>query len=62
MNVLAKFYKHIETHLNNQMNDKPTMVYKQIFESTVQHGYTNSVVSTSLLPLCNSHCSSGLAM
>jgi hypothetical protein len=31
MNALEKFYKHTETHLNNQLNDKSTVVYKQIF-------------------------------
>jgi hypothetical protein len=31
MNILEKFHKYIETHLNNQMNDKSALAYKQIF-------------------------------
>ena len=40
MNVLQKIHTNIETHLNNQLNDKSTLVYKKVFDSVVQHGYT----------------------
>jgi len=61
MNVMAKFYKHTETHLNNKLNDKPTMVYKQIFR-IYSSTWVHQIVSCPhpCYPYATQHCSSGL--